>query len=127
MASKLSENIHIGMKVKIQRKRTKKILEGVVTEILDDKLFNENGIDVEIDNCYQENVNKLGNMTLLNKSRNRSLSNSSFASKKDNYRTDDLEITKQIAKEPVWDDGTIANRQEYFLNFAKKIWDLKFV
>lgn len=82
---------------------------------------------IDIDEYHQENVNKLGNMTLLNKSRNRSLSNSSFASKKDNYRTDDLEITKQIAKEPVWDDGTIANRQEYFLNFAKKIWDLKFV
>lgn len=61
MASKLSENIHIGMKVKIQRKRTKKILEGVVTEILDDKLFNENGIDVEIDNCYQGNVKNILN------------------------------------------------------------------
>lgn len=64
-------------------------------------------------------------MTLLNKSKNRSISNASFAIKKENYRKDDLEITKLIAKEPVWDDGTIVNRQEYFLSFAKKIWNLK--
>lgn len=80
---------------------------------------------IDIEEYHQQNVNKLGNMTLLNKSRNRSLSNPSFASKKANYLTDDLEITKLVAKQPVWDDGTIANRQEYFLTFAKKIWDLK--
>lgn len=80
---------------------------------------------LSITEYHQDNVNKLGNMTLLNKSRNRSLANSSFAIKKSNYLTDDLKITKLVSEQPIWDDSTISNRQEYFLNFAKKIWDLK--
>lgn len=60
-ASKLSENIRIGMTVKIQRKRTDKILEGIVTSILDDEVFNENGIEVEIDDCYQGNIKNIIN------------------------------------------------------------------
>lgn len=56
---KLSENIHIGMKVKIQRKRTKKILEGIITEILDDNQYNLNGLEVEIDDCFEGNVKNI--------------------------------------------------------------------
>ncbi len=53
------ENIHIGDKVKIQRKRTEIILEGIITDIFDDELFNDNGVDVEIDDCFQGNVKNI--------------------------------------------------------------------
>lgn len=76
---------------------------------------------------HQENVNKLGNMTLLNKSKNRSLLNKSFEKKKETYRNDDLEITKRLADISVWDDIAISARQEKFFKLAKKIWDLKSV
>lgn len=79
----------------------------------------------DITEYHQDNVNKLGNMTLLNKSRNRSISNNSFNTKKGNYQNDELKITKDIANSLTWDDETIANRQKGFYNFAKKIWDLK--
>lgn len=58
-SSKNLENISIGMQVKIQRKRTTKILEGRITEILDDSLFNDKGIEVEIDDCYVGNIKKI--------------------------------------------------------------------
>ena len=82
---------------------------------------------VAIDEYHKENVNKLGNLTLLNKSRNRALSNDSFEKKKETYRKDDLEITKRLGDVPVWDDDTISTRQAQFFTFAKKIWDIKSV
>ena len=82
---------------------------------------------LEIDEYHKEFVNKLGNMTLLNKTRNQSLSNDSFEKKKEMYAKDSLEITKRLADVPEWDDSTIMTRQGQFLTFAKKIWDVKLV
>lgn len=79
----------------------------------------------DITEYHQDNVNKLGNMTLLNKSRNRSISNNSFNTKKGNYQNDELKITKDITNYPIWNDETITSRQKDFYNFAKDIWDLK--
>ncbi len=55
------ENIHIGDKVQIQRKRSEKIVEGIITDILDEELFNAQGIEVEIDNCFVGNVKVIQN------------------------------------------------------------------
>jgi len=51
-SAQLLENIEIGMRVKIKRKRTENIMEGIVTEIIDNGAYNQNGIEVEIDGYY---------------------------------------------------------------------------
>ncbi len=78
-----------------------------------------------IDAYHKDYVNKLGNMTLLNKSKNRSISNSSFDNKKDYYAKDDLKITSKLADEILWDESRILNRQAEFYIHAKNIWDIE--
>ena len=53
------ENISIGMSVMIQIKRIEKIMNGIVTDILDKESFNSKGIEVEIDNYYFGHVKKI--------------------------------------------------------------------
>ena len=58
-SAKMLENISVGLQVMIERKRTGKILEGVIIEILDDGSYNEVGIEVKIDGNYLGNVKKI--------------------------------------------------------------------
>jgi len=53
------ENISVGMSVMIQRKRIEKMQNGIVTEILDNQMFNPNGIEVEIDGYYFGHTKKI--------------------------------------------------------------------
>ncbi len=57
--AKLLENIGVGLRVKIERKRIRKIMEGHIIEILDDGPFNENGIEVKITGNYSGNVKQI--------------------------------------------------------------------
>ncbi|MFL2907506.1 MAG: helix-turn-helix domain-containing protein [Nitrosopumilus sp.] len=59
-AAQLLENIRKDMRVIIELSRSKKTLEGNVTEIIDkSQQFNENGIEVKIKNNYCGNVKKI--------------------------------------------------------------------
>jgi len=58
--AKVLENISEGLKVIIERKRTGKIREGIIIEIIDEITeFNENGIEAKITGNYQGNIKKI--------------------------------------------------------------------
>lgn len=56
---KLLENVTVGLRAKIERKRTGKILEGSIIEILDEQPFNKDGIEVKISGNYSGNVKQI--------------------------------------------------------------------
>ena len=58
-AAKMLDNISKGIEVKIERKRTGKIFEGKIIEILDDEPFNEEGIAVKIEGNFSGNVKEI--------------------------------------------------------------------
>ena len=59
-AAKILENFSLGLEVVIARKRTQKIRQGQIIEIVDEtKKFNENGIEVKIIGNYHGNVKKI--------------------------------------------------------------------
>jgi len=59
-SAQMLENISEGLKVIIERKRTGKIIESNVIEIIDDStIFNENGIEVKVTGNYRGNVKKI--------------------------------------------------------------------
>ena len=63
---KMLENIAVGLEVLIERKRTGKILEGKIIEILDEDAYNENGMEVKIEGNYSGNVKKfLGSSNVI--------------------------------------------------------------
>jgi uncharacterized protein YwbE len=53
------ENISKGLSVTIQRKRIKKVMTGIITDILENQAFNPDGIEVEIDGYYLGHVKKI--------------------------------------------------------------------
>ncbi len=58
-AAKMFDNISEGIGVKIERKRTGKIYEGRIVEILDDEPYNEEGIAVKIEGNFSGNVKEI--------------------------------------------------------------------
>ena len=77
---------------------------------------------------WEENLNKLGNLTLLINKQNNKANNKDFIFKKDNiYNDETLKITKDdkigIMKYDKWTDEEINKRQKLLSETAKSIWE----
>ncbi len=94
-------------------------------------------------NEYGEYVGRLGNLTLLEKTINGSVSNGSFTEKLPGYKQSSFLLTKSLAEKPKvgvntqlnravaelipfdnWDSSTIGKRQEMLTGLARKVWDM---
>lgn len=72
---------------------------------------------------HEDAVHRLGNMTLLEASRNRGLGNAPFAEKAADYRESGFEITRRVAAENAeWTIDRIAARQRWMAAQATAIW-----
>lgn len=68
-------------------------------------------------------VYRLGNMTLMQSSANRSAGSESYAAKRSLYENSGFEITKKLAKENMdWSPESIAMRQSWMADQATSIW-----
>jgi hypothetical protein len=92
---------------------------------------------------YDMYVEKLGNLTLLEKTINASVSNDSFDKKKPGYQQSEMLLTRSIAEKPnvgentqlnravkelssfdYWDSETIESRQTMLAKLALSVWDM---
>ncbi len=72
---------------------------------------------------HERFVYRLGNMTLLNKSRNRDIGNASYNEKYQIYQQSTFNITQKIAEEyDEWTPQKIENRQKWMARQATSIW-----
>lgn len=84
--------------------------------------------DLDIWNWEEHKVQqfhyRLGNMTLLECSRNESLGNADFKTKKNVYKTSTIPMTKKIAESDIeeWTESEIDRRQQDFAKKAVGIW-----
>ena len=82
--------------------------------------------ETEIDEYKKTNLNKLGNLTLLNALKNIKNSNKSFSDKKIVYgNSNEITMTQDLTRQPQWTDEEIQTRQDGFIPMAVKIWNLK--
>lgn len=75
---------------------------------------------------HKSYLNRIGNLTLLDKKMNSNEKSSSFLNKKKTYATSEIKISKQLAGLRNWDVEEIESRQKEFATKAVKIWDIKF-
>lgn len=105
-----------------------------------DELRNAFGADI-----YEEYKNRLGNLTLLEQSLNKSLGNDFFEKKKPVYAQSTCILTKSIVGLTIttdiksqhgqffstfrhwekWDKNSIEDRQQFLLDLTKEIWEIK--
>ncbi len=76
----------------------------------------------EANECYDY----IGNMTLLQRSVNKNIGNSSFAEKLSSFTTSTFNITQQITEYETWDKETIMRRQKWLAEQATKTWKIEF-
>jgi hypothetical protein len=92
---------------------------------------------------YETYVGRLGNLTLLEKTINSSVSNGSYSEKAPGYKQSSFLLTKSLAEKPhvgvntqlnravaeliqfdKWDSPTIEQRQQMLVTLARKVWDM---
>jgi hypothetical protein len=92
---------------------------------------------------YETYVGRLGNLTLLEKTINGSVSNGSYSDKAPGYKQSSFLLTKSLAEKPQvgvdtqlnravaeliqfdkWDSSTIEQRQQMLVTLARKVWDM---
>ena len=92
---------------------------------------------------YDDHLGRLGNLTLLEKTINSSISNGSYTDKVPGYRHSSFLLTKSLAEKPhvgvntqlnravadliqfeFWNSQTIVERQEMLTALARRVWDI---
>ena len=73
------------------------------------------------------NLKRLGNMVLLQASRNVSLGNAGFSAKKKEFSDSTFVVTRNVAAYKKWTPAEIDDRQEKLAKLAISVWpvDLK--
>ncbi len=75
------------------------------------------------DEEFENNLYKIGNMTLLKSSDNNKIQNYSYEQKRCVFKNSTLQITKDISDNySVWDSNQIKNRQKKLADIATSIW-----
>jgi hypothetical protein len=83
----------------------------------------EQGWDAFSDEEQEAMIYRLGNMTLLEKSKNNSLANAGYGVKRPMFTDSGFAIARQIAEEnDTWTAGRILARQKNMANVAKTVW-----
>ena len=72
---------------------------------------------------FEENCNKIGNLTLLNERMNARAQDNPFRQKKREYEGSEFEMTKEICDYEDWSIENIEKRTEKLAEIAPKIWD----
>jgi Protein of unknown function (DUF1524) len=70
-------------------------------------------------------TNRMGNMVLLQKSKNNRIGNKSFSAKKPILSASALKLTKQAGSESEWTPAAIEQRQAKLAKLAVKTWPRK--
>lgn len=73
---------------------------------------------------HNSQINKLGNLTLLDKKLNAAIKNSVFAGKKPSYEQSQILLTQDLLPFEQWNPETIAQRQTAMTALALQIWNL---
>ena len=73
---------------------------------------------------HQQNVHRLGNLTIALKSWNASMGNKPFEKKRSSYSNSSLLVQKELAELPMWDVDTIRDREARIIEFALQRWSV---
>jgi hypothetical protein len=84
---------------------------------------NESWPDISRQNLA-EHINRLGNLTLLEKSLHKDLP--TFIDKKNAYEKSRFQLTKKTSEHDTWNESTIRSRQEEMAKKANALWRLEF-
>lgn len=76
----------------------------------------------DTDDEYDETVQQLGNLTLLDKKMNIRLQQSAFGVKKDKYKLSTSMATRDLAELDDWTIAEISNRQKWLIEMFDIIW-----
>ncbi|MDF2958174.1 MAG: DNAse/DNA nickase [Candidatus Alkanophagales archaeon MCA70_species_1] len=79
----------------------------------------------EIRALHRENLNRIGNLTIIKGEWNISMSNRLFSEKKEDYRKSEFQITKELSNHDEWTFKKIDKRSKQLAEEACKIWSLK--
>ena len=127
----LSEyEIHLGTDLQLTVVSQEKILssEFEVEHIWAQNPPNE--MSAEEESEHQQNVHRLGNLTIASQSWNKSMGNKKFEDKryqpgdKPSYSNSDLRVQKKLAELPSWNVGSINDREAAIIQFALQRWSV---
>jgi len=79
----------------------------------------------EIDALHKENLDRIGNLTIIRGEWNISMSNKLFNEKKNYYERSEFQITQKLTSYDKWTFNEIENRTNEMAEEALKIWNLE--
>jgi len=78
----------------------------------------------DVKSLHQNYKNRLGNLTLVDPSKNKSIKNDPYIEKLKEYKKSKIDITNHLDKWPVWNVESIADRQKKLAELGSAIWQI---
>lgn len=97
---------------------------GTLEHILPENPTNEWAVNFSKD-VEESFIYRIGNFSLLEREKNRSIGNKSYEDKLEVYKTSRFELSKKIGYQR-WDQDNVASRQRYLAKQAKAVWSLHY-
>lgn len=88
-----------------------------------DEIADNNESDIRT--CHQNHVNKIGNLTLIDKEKNKIVSNDPYDKKLKEYKKSAIKITKDLQKYKIWNSASIEKRQKKLVTIGAEIWKIE--
>ena len=93
--------------------------------IKEETLKMEQITNIIISNVQETFIYRIGNFTILESDKNRSIANKIFEDKLDTYHSSRYHLSENFGYNK-WNQENIANRQKYLAKQAKSIWSLSY-
>ena len=126
----INNELHGGIKestmsVEKDKASIEHIMPKIITGTEWEKDLKTKGLNhTEVHDYHNNNLWRIGNLTLLGKIKNSTIKNKSYSEKLASYKNDDTKMTQGLHQWPEWNEESILNRQEMFAEHALKIWSL---
>jgi hypothetical protein len=111
----------------LENDREKRVAEGITLEHIMPKTRGNHWTGAaSTDEEAEEHTDKIGNLTLMEKGKNRGIANTSFAEKKKAYATSSLALNRGLTNLDSWNVNEIRKRSSELAKIARSVWLLDY-
>jgi uncharacterized protein with ParB-like and HNH nuclease domain len=113
---------YILRELELNKRRTRELEVAPPSRVQVEHIYPQTPLADERWNNHNSMLNRIGNLTLLDRRLNASIKNGNFLLKRPSYQQSELVITNELVNYEEWSSVSVENRQMEMANIAVSIW-----
>lgn len=111
-------------RIEMAKRKTEELRINPPSKVHVEHIYPQKPLDGQRWKTHDRFINRMGNLSLLDKRINSGIRNGGFAAKKPHYAKSEITITNELSALEDWTEERIAVRQDSFANMAPRLWPI---